>query len=136
MRNFMVVCAACALVALVASVATADNGMPSASKMQQMGLSSATVVSDAQAMNVRGMGYFGKSRASAWGRSTIVLYSPGEVVVADNGYDASGQHVAAGVNGSVAGDVAGGFVSTPFGSVGGVYGKAAFAGGFSAAFAY
>lgn len=111
MRNCMVLCAVCAVVGLLASVAMADNGLPSASKMQQMGLYGTTVVSDSVAMDVRGFGYSGghgkksSSSVEAWGYSSIRMYSKGEKVEAENGYTAKGKTIAAGVNLTVAGDI-------------------------------
>jgi hypothetical protein len=115
----------------------ADNGLPSTSKMQQMGLYGTTVVSDSVAMDVRGFGYQGghhsKSSAVAWGHSSAGV-GIGPIAGADteNGYFAKGEHVAGGANLSFAGVVLGGGSDHGFLVVGG----AVFAGGGSVAFAH
>jgi hypothetical protein len=143
MRKLMVVCAVCAVMAVLASVAMADNGIPSAAKMQQMGLSSATVVSDSVAMNVRGLGYSGKSKSSvvAWGSSKVQVVTIGCGTVtcseSEHGYVAEGSTIAAGADisfvGNVSGEAGSGWFGTTNWSVGG---SVLFAGGGSVAVAH
>jgi hypothetical protein len=101
MRKCMVLCAVCAVAALLASVAMADNGLLSTSKMQQMGLSGATVVSDSVAMDVRGMG----TSVKAWGSSSVHVLLPagiasglGVELISTNGHEVAGKTSAFGYN--------------------------------------
>lgn len=54
---------AVAVVGWYALPAAADEGMPSRAKLQAMGLADAQIVSDVQALTVRGLGFGGKGGA-------------------------------------------------------------------------
>jgi hypothetical protein len=95
-----VLCAFCAVMGLVLSAGLAEAGQPSASKMRQMGLYGATVVSDSAAMEVRGMGY-----AAVWGKSSVEYNRHGIDADAENSYVAGGRHRASGKSFSFAGKV-------------------------------
>ena len=95
-----VLCAFCAVMGLVLSAGLAEAGQPSASKMRQMGLYGATVVSDSVAMEVRGMGY-----VAVWGKSEVEYSRGGIDAEAENGYFAKGSHKASGKSFSFAGKV-------------------------------
>jgi hypothetical protein len=90
----------CALVGLLVSAGLAEAGQPSASKMRQMGLYGATVVSDSVAMEVRGMGF-----AAVWGKSSVEYSRHGIDADAENAYVAAGRHRASGKSFSFAGKV-------------------------------
>jgi hypothetical protein len=95
----------------VAGSAKADNGI-SASTLDKMGLSGLTVVSDNDAMSIRGMGYTGsktswmsKSRrdkqpwSAAFGNSFATVHDQeGNVAHSENGYSAEGPYEADGEN--------------------------------------
>ena len=104
MSKGILISAVCAVAMLVASVSQA--GQPSASKMRQMGLYGVPVVSDAVAMEVRGFGYRGGDSVTVWGNSYVKVSYHKDGVYAtaesDNGYHASGDHFAIGVNLSAA----------------------------------
>ena len=73
-RCLIVVLAASMLVAFV-GVARAELGMPSQATLRAMGLSGMQVMSDREAMNIRGMGYYSsrkKPTAIAFG----ISYAP------------------------------------------------------------
>jgi hypothetical protein len=101
---------AAALVCIAATSAQADNGISSGT-LQAMGLSGLTVMSDSDAMSIRGMGYRGKSKyqakikssAEAEGRSWAKAeIEDGEYAEAETGsrnsYEAEGTHYASGEN--------------------------------------
>jgi hypothetical protein len=99
------------LVAMVcAPVSAADR--PSQATLAAMGLSGITVMNDAEALSIRGMGYSGhskkgkgksKSSARAWGSSYARVSGHGAEAGSQNGYDSQGRHFAAGANLSFAG---------------------------------
>ena len=101
-----------AVVCLCAAPAFADNGTLSASTLDAMGLSSIQVMSDSDALAVRGMGGDWNEHAlrgsfvKVWGGSEaeIKIESPhGDFEAeSENGYFAMGQHFAQGANESVA----------------------------------
>ncbi len=134
-----VLCACCAVVALMVSAATVEAGQPSASKMRQMGLYGANVVSDSVAMEVRGFGFFGngndngKSHASVWGKSSVEFEKHGIEAEAENAYSASGPNGAAGKSFSFAGIVK---VETGHDGKLHIKAKLGVAGGFAAASAH
>jgi hypothetical protein len=107
---------AVALVYAAGSSAMADQ-VVSSSTLDAMGLSGLVVMSDSDAMTVRGMGYSGghssgnyskkvKTRAKATGESWAVVEFEGETKEAEagseNSYDAKGRYKASGENGSEA----------------------------------
>jgi hypothetical protein len=82
----------------------AQQGAPSKAALSEMGLSGLTVMSDDDAMNVRGEGFkSGGSSASAWGSSFAFVATPVGVAGSTNGYNAHGKHSAGGDNLSFAG---------------------------------
>jgi hypothetical protein len=99
------------LVAMVcAPVSAADR--PSQATLAAMGLSGMSVMSDVEALNIRGMGFSGhskkgkgksKSSARAWGSSFARVSGHGAEAGSQNGYDSQGRHFAAGANLSFAG---------------------------------
>ena len=117
----------CAVFALVVCGAQADAAQPSASKMSQMGLSGATVVSDSDALAVRGFGYRGGNKVTIYGHSEIevkVRYGPVTVKVeSENGYHSTTGGSQIGANVSVVGaTVLGGGGPTPIIFAGGASG--------------
>lgn len=66
----------CVVVVLALGQGLVNASQPSAGKLAQMGLSGAQIVSDSEAMQVRGMGF-----SFAWGRAYIKI---GPLVVADD----------------------------------------------------
>lgn len=99
-------------VVLCPAFAWAEQGLPNEDTLKAMGLSGIEVMSDEDAMAVRGMGYRGMDRyraqvkkyssASASGHSWAKIKIDGHVVDADAGtrnrYDADGKYYASGVN--------------------------------------
>jgi hypothetical protein len=124
------VSAFCAVIGLVICVAQANAAQPSASKLSQMGLSGATIVSDSDAMSVRGFGYRGGNKVTIYGRSSIEVkvYYPVKVEIeSTNGYHSTTGGSQIGANVSVVGvAVIGGGNGIPNGGEGG---GAAFNGG-------
>jgi len=111
-RSLIVVLAASMVVAFV-GVARAEHGMPSQATLRAMGLSGMQVMSDREAMNVRGMGYY-SSRKSSRKKSTAIAFGISYAkaggrhgVSADtiDGFFAKGKHYAVGKHGSKAGKV-------------------------------
>jgi hypothetical protein len=116
MRKNILSMFAVALVYAAGSSAMADQVI-SSSTLDAMGLSGLAVMSDSDAMSVRGMGYSGRSsghynskaktRAKAKGSSWAVVEFEGETKEAEagseNSYDAIGRYKASGENGSEAG---------------------------------
>jgi len=64
MKKFLVCLPALALVIALSSSAQAENGTVNSATLQAMGLGGMQVMSDSQAMNVRGMGWFNNKSAS------------------------------------------------------------------------
>jgi hypothetical protein len=97
----MKVCQLClVLVAMMgASQALAANDLPSQADLAAMGLSGIEVMTDSEALAVRGLGYNG---ASAYGHSFAFVSSQGSAAGSVNGYKAKGKHFAAGRNESEA----------------------------------
>ena len=137
-----------AMLALVgASQVWAANGRPSSETLSAMGLSDLQVMSDAEGLSVRGMGWYG---ASAAGKSFAVVSAYGATAGSTNSYNAKGKYKASGENESYAGvevkqsgGHGGGHGSSGggYGSSGGGYGGKpksisieAFSGGSSGAF--
>ncbi len=98
---------AAGLVATVVGTAQADQGMPSQLTLQAMGLSSLQVISDTEAMDIRGFGYkpHGKSVAIAYGSSYAHVGGYGASAGSKDGFYAKGKHKAKGVHGSIAGKI-------------------------------
>jgi hypothetical protein len=82
----------------------AEEGAPSKSALAEMGLSSLSVMSDDEAMDIRGEGFKGGgSSASAWGSSWAFVSTPAGAAGSKNGYNAHGKNSASGDNLSFAG---------------------------------
>lgn len=101
MNKGFAIAVCCAVMAMMTSAALAD-GRPSDSKLRQMGLYGAPVVSDDAAMEVRGMGW---SSARAWGFSLAGNAGEGGIAGTVNGYRSHGKHLAGGSNLSYAGEL-------------------------------
>ncbi len=69
----------CAVVAMLVCAMQADAAQPSAAKMSQMGLSGAQVVSDGEAMDVRGFGYRGGRKSSKSSGNRVTIYGDSKV---------------------------------------------------------
>ena len=67
MRKLVVCLAVMALAVLFTSPAVADNGLVSSSQLQAMGLAGMHVMSDAEAMSVRGKMHHGHGMPQPWG---------------------------------------------------------------------
>jgi hypothetical protein len=98
------------LVALLAAgqFAHAQDGQPSKSTLQQMGLSGMSIMSDDDAMAVRGLGFGSgsmgsSSSASVSGNSFATINTPFGSAHSENAYTATGDHKAGGDNLSFAG---------------------------------
>jgi hypothetical protein len=97
------------------SRALAEDGAPSRATLNAMGLSGLSVISDDEAMDIRGEGFgSGGSSAAAWGSSWANVETPFGSAGSENSYDAHGKHSASGSNLSFAG-----FEITTSGSKGG-----------------
>jgi hypothetical protein len=144
-RCWNVIGLAIATIALMCQSAAANDGRPSRDTLADMGLSGLVVMSDDDAMAVRGMGYKGGSSVRVWGNSFATINTKGGSAHSENGYAVSGKHFAAGGNFSFAGaefkksSGKGGHNSKPsYGGMGGhrgghttVKSVKVFAGGFS-----
>jgi hypothetical protein len=90
----------CALAAAILAgwqaAAVADSGRPSPATLEAMGLSGMYVMSDVDAMAVRGLGF--GSHAEVWGVSFAGVSGQGAQAGSTNGYKASGKHHAVGAN--------------------------------------
>jgi hypothetical protein len=92
----------CASLALaVCAVFSASSAIAGEPKLNALGLGSMTTISQSQASTIRGQG------AIVWGSSTATLARPGVFATSSNGYVASGNVLAGGVNVSVAGSTRG-----------------------------
>lgn len=103
MRILTVALVAVSMLAL-AGVAQAEDGRPSQSTLTAMGLSGMQVMSDSQALEVRGMGYYQpynkKGVAIAYGKSYAHVSGKGASAGSKDGFYAEGHHVAGGAHGS------------------------------------
>jgi hypothetical protein len=150
-----------AMVALASPLAHAEGDRPSRQTLDQMGLSGMVVMSDDEALAVRGQGYGGGgympkppkdggSMVQVFGNSSASISIDGGGAHSENGYTAKGPHYAAGKNGSFAGVVyttttskggkgnyGGGYGMGPgHGSITTVHSTVVFAGGFSSGKAF
>jgi hypothetical protein len=92
------------LVAMASQTVLANEGRPSQQTLADMGLSGLIVVSDEEALSIRGHGYNGsKSSVRVFGNSFATFNTPGGTAHSENGYTAEGKHFAAGANNSHAG---------------------------------
>jgi len=103
MKSVLTIAAACSMLA-VAGIAQADSGMPSRSTLDAMGLSGLQAMSDYDALDVRGFGYYGyspkKSTVIAYGKSYAHVSGHGAKAGSHDGYYAEGKHHARGRHGS------------------------------------
>jgi len=105
------------LLIVVASPVRAEQGLPSQSLLSDMGLTGIVVMSDADAMAIRGFGYSGygnggygnngydNKMATAYGYSYAKIQGHGASAYSENGYNASSRRHASGYNNSFAGIV-------------------------------
>jgi hypothetical protein len=91
----------------VGQLAHGQDGRPSKSVLQQMGLGGMSVMSDDDALAVRGLGFSpgmgSGSSALASGNSFATINTPFGSAHSENAYSSSGKHVAGGDNFSFAG---------------------------------
>jgi hypothetical protein len=78
--------------------ALGDGSRPSQTTLEAMGLSGMYVMSDQDALAIRGFGFGSGSQASAWGSSFANVSVMGASAGSQNGYNASGEHHAEGAN--------------------------------------
>jgi hypothetical protein len=104
-RNWYVYGFAIAVVALLARVTSASDGRPSRDSLAEMGLSGLVVLTDGDAMAIRGQGFKPSSSARAWGNSFATINTKGGSASSENGYAANGKHYASGNNLSFAGAI-------------------------------
>ena len=98
-----IVCLAIALGGLVSRPAQAESGRPSRQALEAMGLGSLAVMSDEDAMAVRGQGYHGGSSVRVFGNSMASIDIPHGGAMSEDSYVADGKHFAKGSNSSFAG---------------------------------
>jgi hypothetical protein len=89
---------ACALVAAMVTISKADQ--PNQQVLSDMGLGSLVVMSDSDALSVRGMGY---APVKAYGSSWASISGKGGSAGSKNSYSATGKHAAWGEANSEAG---------------------------------
>jgi hypothetical protein len=103
MKKYSMILAAVALVAVMAGSAAAADHVAK-STLSNMGFGSASIMSDADGLAVRGKGTY----AYAWGQSSASYYNRNGGNTSYNGYDVGATHkygssTAVGANASVAG---------------------------------
>jgi hypothetical protein len=91
--------------AMVSQVAHAESGRPSRQALDAMGLGSLVVMSDDEALAVRGEGFRGGSSVKVFGNSFATINGKNGGAHSENGYFAEGKHAAKGSNFSFAGVV-------------------------------
>jgi hypothetical protein len=91
------------MLAVFAASAVADGGRPSQRVLSEMGLGGMTVMSDEEALSVRGRGFKLASSVDAFGNSFATIDTPLGTSHSENGYAAEGRHIAFGKNRSEAG---------------------------------
>lgn len=93
------------LLIVASSPVQAEQNLPSQSMLSAMGLSGITVMSDADAMAIRGLGYSGggHSSAIAYGSSYASIYGYGAKAHSEDGFEANGKYQASGNHESYAG---------------------------------
>ena len=111
MKQLLTIAVSASMILALAGMAQADDGMPSQATLQAMGLSGMQVMSDREAMDVRGLGFYSsrkhsKSVAIAFGISFAGVHGKkGAKAGSLDGFLAVGKHKAAGAHGSIAGIV-------------------------------
>lgn len=157
MKRCLIVAMAASMLVAFVGIAQAENGMPSQATLRAMGLSGMQVMSDREAMDVRGMGYSSHgSTAIAFGISYAHAGGQGASAGSLDGYFSKGKYLAGGSHGSIAGRIVitkggGGGGGPPKGTNGGppnggppngggggtqVKATIVFAGGFAHAYAF
>jgi hypothetical protein len=92
------------MLAAIDQTAHALGSQPSGRALQEMGLGGLTIMSDDEALAVRGLGFrSGGSSAQASGDSFATINTPMGSAHSENGFNASGKHEASGDNFSFAG---------------------------------
>ncbi len=106
MKRCLTLALAASLLVALGSVAQAEQGMPSQATLRAMGLSGMQVMSDYDAMSIRGMGYQkSHSKAIAFGISYAKVSGHGAEAGSKDGFFAEGSHFAGGKHGSIAGKI-------------------------------
>ena len=103
MRKLGCCALALGLAVVVNQAAWAQNQRPSQRTLDAMGLGGLAVMSDEEAMSVRGHGFMGGSSAAVFGNSFATFTSPLGTSHSENGYAAEGNKFAFGKNFSEAG---------------------------------
>jgi hypothetical protein len=85
------------------AVAIAEDSRPSQGVLNAMGLGGLTVITDDEALSVRGHGFKQGSLVNAFGNSFATIDTPLGTSHSENGYASDGQHIAFGKNRSEAG---------------------------------
>lgn len=94
---------AIALIASLCQASFAEDERPSRDTLSDMGLSGLRVVSDEDALSIRGQGFKRGTSARAWGNSYAFVRTKKGSAGSVNGYHSDGKHFAAGGNYSFAG---------------------------------
>ena len=103
-QNSKVLALSIGMLAAIGHAAHVQGSQPSGSALQDMGLGGLTIMSDDEALAVRGLGFrSGGSSAQASGNSFATINSPFGSAHSENAYSASGNHEASGDNFSFAG---------------------------------
>lgn len=104
LRNGIVLGVAIVVCAMLSQSAQAESGRPSRQMLEQMGLGSLVVLSDDDALAVRGEGFKGGgSYVRVTGSSWATIGNPDAGAHSENSYFAEGKHDAKGSNSSYAG---------------------------------
>jgi len=103
LRNGSVLGVAIVVGAMLSQSAQAESGRPSRQTLAQMGLGSLVVMSDNDALAVRGEGFMGGSYVRVTGSSWATIGNPNAGAHSENSYFAEGRHDAKGSNSSYAG---------------------------------
>ena len=102
-RNWQALALSIGMTAAAGQVAYALDSQPSSSALQEMGLGGLVVMSDNEALAVRGQGFSSGSMAQASGNSFATINTPFGDAHSENAYASKGPHKAGGDNFSFAG---------------------------------
>ncbi len=102
-RSWNVCGMAIASIALLCQSALANDGRPSRDTLADMGLGGLVVISDDDALAIRGLGFKGGSSVRVWGNSFATINTKNGSTHSENGYANQGKHFATGGNFSFAG---------------------------------
>jgi hypothetical protein len=97
------ICVAVLLLSFTTRIA-AEETQPTERVLSEMGLSGLDIMTDAQALTVRGHGFMNGSSARVFGNSFATFDTPSGTSHSENGYAAERRHIAFGANFSVAGN--------------------------------